>query len=66
MTLRYQGMLNAIADGVTRGRIDRHTGRELYALFQRAAGAGHHIVHAHQEAVERRLLPPLRQGVLPE
>lgn len=66
MMLRYQGMLSAVADGVARGKLDRHTGRELYALFQRHERAGWSIVIAHQEAVERGLLPPLRQGVIPE
>lgn len=66
MNLRYQGMLSAIEQGVRCGKLDRNTGRELYKLFQGAARAGWSIVHAHAVAVERRLLPPLRQGVTPE
>ena len=66
MDLRYLGMLNAIAQGVQRGKPDMRTGRELDRLFRDHERRGYPITLAHSEAVERRLLPPLRQGVTPE
>jgi len=66
MTTRYAGMLAAIENGVRRGKLQPHIGRELDRLFRDHERRGYPITLAHSEAVERRLLPPLRQGVTPE
>ena len=66
MTTRYTTMLHAIEQGARRGKIDGRTARELTSLFSRCERAGLSVVTAHAEAVERRLLPPTRQGVAAE
>ncbi|MBP2290745.1 hypothetical protein [Azospirillum rugosum] len=66
MNTRFTTMLHAIEDGARRGKVDARTARELDGLFRRCERAGLSIVTAHAEAVERRLLPPLRQGVVAE
>lgn len=66
MNTRYTSMLHAIEQGARRGKIDGRTARELTSLYRHCEGAGLSIVTAHAEAVERRLLPPARQGVTAE
>ena len=66
MPLRFQSQIAAFAQGVACGKCAPHAAHELARIFTRYERAGRSIVAAHEEAVEQRLLPPMRQGVTPE
>ena len=66
MSTRFTTMLHAIEQGARRGKIDARSARELTDLYRRHERAGLSVVAAHAAAVERRLLPPVRQGVAAE